>query len=144
MKALDGIVYFGKMLYKIRLHTHNKLRADHHKNLGLDLTVASSGSCTSFTKVYKALVNRFCRREWEEEILALCFSQGRQPNAENRNLECVHCQRGLKRRGNRGIKEIEAGAASPTTATSKRSLNPKWMKKINKTVNIAFPSLSDV
>lgn len=76
---VGGIVYFGRMLDKIRLQAQNKLPPDYHKNLGAGF----DGRCCRFLRVdYMALVNRGMKGGTDEEILSWCFQQGRQPNAE--------------------------------------------------------------
>jgi gluconokinase len=76
---VGGIVYFGRMLDKIRLQAQNKLPADYQKNLGTGF----DGRCVRFLHIdYMALVNRVVKGGTDEEILAWCFNQGRQPNAE--------------------------------------------------------------
>ena len=76
---VGGIVYFGRLLDKIRLQAQNKLPMDYQKNLGGGF----DGRCVRFLKVdYMALVNRVLQGGTDEEILGWCFSQGRQPNAE--------------------------------------------------------------
>ncbi|MBI3805454.1 MAG: DUF5069 domain-containing protein [Nitrospirae bacterium] len=76
---VGGLVYFGRMLDKIRLQAQNKLPLDYHKNLGTGF----DGRCVRFLRIdYMTLVNRVMQGGTDEEILGWCFSQGRQPNAE--------------------------------------------------------------
>src|SRR5581483_300940 len=76
---VGGIVYFGRMLDKIRLQAQNKLPIDYQKNLGTGF----DGRCCRFLRVdYMALVNRVMKGGSDDEVLSWCFSQGRQPNAE--------------------------------------------------------------
>lgn len=76
---VGGLVYFGRMLDKIRLHAQKRLPAEYHKNLGIGF----DGRCVRFLHVdYKALIDRVLQGGTDEEVLAWCFSQGRQPNAE--------------------------------------------------------------
>jgi hypothetical protein len=76
---VGGIVYFGRMLDKIRLQAQNKLPMDYRKNLGTGF----DGRCVRFLHVdYMALVNRVLKGGTDEEVLNWCFTQGRQPNAE--------------------------------------------------------------
>jgi hypothetical protein len=76
---IGGLVYFARMLDKIRLHAGGKLPADYHQNLskGFD------GRCCRFLKVdYAALRARVLQGGPDEEILEWCFAQGRRPNEE--------------------------------------------------------------
>jgi hypothetical protein len=65
-ERVGGIVFFGRMLDKIRLHAQ-----------GFDGWV-----CRFLRVEYPALVNRVLDGGSDEEILAWCFAQGRQPNDE--------------------------------------------------------------
>ena len=74
-----GIVYFARMLHKIRLHTAGKLRADFHENLGSGF----DGRCCRFLGgEYPALRDRVLTGGTDDEILAWCFAQGTRPNEE--------------------------------------------------------------
>jgi hypothetical protein len=54
-EKVGGIVYFGRMLDKIRLHAQGKLPAGYHKNLGIGF----DGRCVRFLRVdYQDLVKR--------------------------------------------------------------------------------------
>ena len=74
-----GIVYFARMLDKMRLDAAGELRADFHANLGEGF----DGRCTRFLGVqYAALRDRVLAGGEDEEILAWCFAQGTQPTDE--------------------------------------------------------------
>lgn len=74
-----GIVYFARMLDKIRLHGAGSLHPDYHKNLGKGF----DGRCIRFLGVeYEALRARVLQGGTDEEVLAWCFTQGRRPNEE--------------------------------------------------------------
>lgn len=76
---VGGIVYFGRMVDKIRLQAQNKLPTDYHKNLGTGF----DGRCVRFLRIdYMSLVNRVLQGGTDEEILSWCFKQGRRPNEE--------------------------------------------------------------
>lgn len=73
---VGGIVYFGRMLDKIRLHAKNELPADYQPNLGKGF----DGACVAFLKVhYREVVEQTNRGGRDEEILAWCFENGRKP-----------------------------------------------------------------
>jgi hypothetical protein len=72
-----GMIYFARMLDKIRLHAAGNLREDFCDNLGSGL----DGRCVNFLRVdYPGLVNRTLQGGSDEEILRWCFATGREPN----------------------------------------------------------------
>jgi gluconokinase len=78
-EKVGEIVYFGRMLDKIRLHQAGKLPADYQQNLG----VGFDGRCVNFLKVnYDELVERLKQGGSDEEILEWCFQRGEKPTEE--------------------------------------------------------------
>jgi Domain of unknown function (DUF5069) len=76
-ETVGGIVFFGRMLDKIRLHAQGKLPADYNRSTGMD------SRCIRFLHVeYSALVERTLKGGTDEEILEWCFQTGRRPNNE--------------------------------------------------------------
>ena len=76
---VGGIVHFGRMLDKIRLHDQGKLPDTYHKNLGAGF----DGRCIRFLKIeYQALVKRVSQGGSDLEILEWCFQKGRKPSEE--------------------------------------------------------------
>ncbi|MEI6561378.1 MAG: DUF5069 domain-containing protein [Verrucomicrobiota bacterium] len=74
-----GLVYFGRMLDKIRLHAEGKLSADYAPNLGGGF----DERCVLFLQVeYPQLVERVKQGGTDEELLAWCFEHGRKPTDE--------------------------------------------------------------
>jgi hypothetical protein len=70
-----GMIYFARMLDKIRLNAAGNLREDFCDNLGSGL----DGRCVGFLKVdYAKLVERVLLGGSDEEILAWSFSSGRE------------------------------------------------------------------
>jgi hypothetical protein len=75
-----GIIYFPRMLDKIRLHARGELHEDYHKNLGA--LKAADGACCNFLRVnYADLRERVLQGGTDEEILEWCFENGRRLNA---------------------------------------------------------------
>jgi gluconokinase len=73
------MIYFARMLDKIRLHARGELRADCHANLGLRM--GGDGLCCAFLRVaYADLKTRVLGGGTDEEILDWCFQQGRKPS----------------------------------------------------------------
>lgn len=67
------LVYFGRMLDKIRLHAAGRLPADYHANLGLGF----DARCCGFLRVaYGDLKARVLAGGTDEEILAWCQERG--------------------------------------------------------------------
>ena len=80
-EEVGGIVFFGRMLDKIRLHAAGRLPPDY--NLGTSDWRWFDSRCTRFLGVeYQAVVKRVLRGEKDEEILEWCFEHGRRPSLE--------------------------------------------------------------
>lgn len=87
-----GIVYFGRMLDKIRLHAAGKLPEDYQHNLG----VGFDGKCLAFLNVNYAEVVALAKKgETDEAILDWCFANGRKPS--DREIEAWNA--GMRHRG---------------------------------------------
>lgn len=80
--TVGGIVYFGRMIDKIRLHAAGKLPADYHEQLG-NKPGMFDGRCVRFLHVdYEKLAERALAGGADEELIQWAFEQGRQPNDE--------------------------------------------------------------
>lgn len=78
-EKVGGIVYFGRMLDKIRLHHQGVLGADYIPNLGEGFDLR----CSLFLQVpYPEIVNRVMGGGSDEEILAWCHERGPRPSEE--------------------------------------------------------------
>src|SRR5437667_6217776 len=74
-----GMMYFPRMLDKIRLHARGELHEDYHKNLGA--TKAADGACCNFLRLnYVDLRERVLQGGTDEEIIEWCFEKGRRLN----------------------------------------------------------------
>jgi uncharacterized protein DUF5069 len=74
-----GMMYFPRMLDKIRLHARSELHEDYHKNLGASR--AADGVCCNFLRInYSDLRERVLQGGTDEEILEWCFEKGRRLN----------------------------------------------------------------
>ena len=72
-------MYFPRMLDKIRLRDRGELAEHYHENMGTPRTADSV--CCNFLRVhYRDLHERVLEGGTDEEILAWCFANGRQPN----------------------------------------------------------------
>lgn len=82
-QMVDGLVYFGRMLDKIRLEKLGQLPPDYQENLGQGFDQA----CCDFLGVsYPALRERVNQGGTDSEILAWAGKQGRTRDAEERKI----------------------------------------------------------
>ena len=74
---VGGIVYFGRLLDKIRQHTKGQLPSDYQANLGRGF----DSSCIKFLRIdYNRLMDRVKEGGSDEEILQWCFGNGYRPS----------------------------------------------------------------
>ena len=75
-----GLVYFARMLDKIRAEAKGELLEEYRANLGRGF----DASCCHFVRVeYDDLVERVKQGGSDEEILFWCYDQGRRPSDED-------------------------------------------------------------
>ena len=78
-EKVGGIVYFGRMLDKIRLKHSEQLPPDLHQNLGGGF----DKRCVDFLQVaYEELARKVIEGFDDRTALEWCFSAGQQPSAE--------------------------------------------------------------
>ena len=75
-EPVGGLVFFGRMLDKMRLRAQGKLPAD-YKTTGTDLRV-----CRFLRVEYDDLLQFVLAGATDEEALKWCFTQGRKPEDE--------------------------------------------------------------
>jgi len=81
-EKVGGIVYFGRMLDKIRLNANGRLPTGY--NLGNKVYTWFDARCTRFLAInYEALVERVSAGGSDDEILQWCFKHGRRPSEED-------------------------------------------------------------
>jgi len=74
-----GMMYFPRMLDKIRLHLRGELHEDYQENFGA--LKAADGVCCNFLRVHhRDLIQRVKQGGTDEEILEWCFERGRRLN----------------------------------------------------------------
>ena len=74
-----GMMYFPRMLDKIRLQARGELGEDYHPNLGRART--ADGACSNFLRVnYSDLRDRVLAGGSDEEIIEWCYERGRRLN----------------------------------------------------------------
>jgi len=75
-----GMLYFARMVGKIRLHARGELREDFHENLGKGF----DGRCCKFQRIgYEALKARVLQGGTDDEIFAWCQEHGRALSEED-------------------------------------------------------------
>jgi gluconokinase len=75
-EKVGGLVYFGRMLDKIRVHAQGNLPDEYQQNLGRGF----DRSCAEFLGIdYVDLAERTKQGGTDEEILSWCFEKGSQP-----------------------------------------------------------------
>jgi gluconokinase len=73
---LGGLVYFGRMLDKIRVHAQGKLPPDYQPNLGKGF----DAKCCAFLHIdYAELAKRVKQGASDDELLDWAFQSGRRP-----------------------------------------------------------------
>jgi hypothetical protein len=73
---VGGLVYFGRMLDKIRVHAKGELPGEYQPNLGKGF----DRRCVDLLQIdYGDLVERVKEGGTDEEILEWCFAKGRKP-----------------------------------------------------------------
>jgi Domain of unknown function (DUF5069) len=74
-----GMMYFPRMLDKIRLHGRGELGEEYQDHLGRPRT--ADAACANFLRVnYGVLTQRVLKGGTDEEILEWCFQNGRRLN----------------------------------------------------------------
>ena len=82
-EMVEGLVYFGRMVDKIRLAKKGKLPADYLENLGQGFDKAC---CDFFGVGYGVLKERVNQGGTDAEILAWCGKQGKARDADERRI----------------------------------------------------------
>ncbi|MDQ6809426.1 MAG: DUF5069 domain-containing protein [Verrucomicrobiota bacterium] len=81
-KETKGLIYFARMLDKIRLRAAGRLPDDYFTGVDEDPTLFDA-RCTRFLGVdYNELKERTLQAASDEEVLEWCFEQGRKPSEE--------------------------------------------------------------
>jgi gluconokinase len=78
-ETTKGILYFPRMLDKIRLHLGGELHEDYQQNFGTPQT-ADSALCSFLRVRHRDLIERVKQGGTDEEILGWCYDKGRKLN----------------------------------------------------------------
>ncbi|HEY4257744.1 MAG TPA: DUF5069 domain-containing protein [Candidatus Udaeobacter sp.] len=118
-----GLIYFARMLDKIRLKAAGKLPPGYFTGVDEDPTMFDA-RCTRFLAVnYDDLVERTLKGGSDEEILEWCFEQGRRPSDEEISIWNAF----LMKRGWRDEASADLQAAKQRSGLSDRNDIQTWV-----------------
>lgn len=106
-EKVGGIVYFGRMLDKIRLDAAGRLPAGY--NLGTEDWTFYDARCTRFLGVdYAELRGHALLDGSDEDVLRWCFQAGRKPNDEEIEIwNTFMAKRGWRDEASGGLDEVK-------------------------------------
>jgi hypothetical protein len=109
---VGDLVYFGRMLDKIRLHAAGQLPPDYVANLGEEDWYYFDARCVRFLGVkYRALVKREKQGGTDAQILRWCFQEGGKRSAEQIAIwNTFLAKRGWRDESTGGLEEEKAAA----------------------------------
>lgn len=110
-----GIVYFGRMLDKIRLHAQGKLPPDWVEAKGNAYPNSFDARCCRFLDIdYSALENETLKGGTDDELLAWAFALGRRPTDEEIEIwNAFMTKRGWRDSGTARLQERLAEIGMP-------------------------------
>ena len=122
-RETKGLIYFARMLDKIRLNAEGRLAPGYF--LGVEDPTFFDARCTRFLGVdYDELAARTLQGGSDEEILDWCFARGKKPGEEDiLDLECVYLQTGLAGRSQR---RPASGQGAAWLGGSRLIFKPGW------------------
>lgn len=116
--TIGGIMVFGRILDKIRLHAREgKLPDGYHLGFIAGKRTFDDRVCTLLGVSFEALTERVLQGGSDEEILEWCFATGRRPDDEHiRLFNGFMTKRGWRDEASAGLEEqkAEAGLAHRT------------------------------
>lgn len=115
-----GIVYFGRMLDKIRLHAQGLLPGEWVKALGFNYPASFDARCCRFLAIdYDTLRERVLAGGADDEILEWAFAHGRKPSEEEIEIwNAFMTKRGWRDSGTTRLQERLAEIGHPPDAVS--------------------------
>jgi len=117
-----GLIYFARMLDKIRLHAAGRLAPDYF--VGVEDPTFFDARCTRFVGInYDDLVERTLQGGSNEEILEWCFARGRKPSDEEISIWNAF----LSKRGWRDEASADLAAAKKRSGLDDRNDVQTWM-----------------
>jgi len=121
---IKGIVYFGRMVDKIRLSAAGKLPEVWEAARGLKMAMSFDARCCRFLHIdYAALEKETLKGGTDEELIAWVFKNGRQPSEEEIEIwNTFMTKRGWRDAGTQrfppGARSIAACPHRPSRASS--------------------------
>jgi len=120
-EMVGGIVYFGRMLDKIRLHTEGKLPEEWATMVGDSHTGSFDSRCCTFLHInYPDLTAESLNGGSDEQMLEWAYGKGRKPSAEEIEVwNGFMMKRGWRDSASQRVKERlkEIGLESGTVET---------------------------
>ena len=121
-KQTKGLIYFARMLDKIRLNAAGKLPPDYF--VGVEDPTFFDARCTRFLGVnYDDLVKRTLEGGSDEEVLEWCFTRGRRPSDEEIEIWNAF----LRKRGWRDEASADLQAAKKRNGWADRDEIETWV-----------------
>ncbi len=114
-EQVKGIVYFGRMVDKIRLYADGRLPEGWHAALGTNMKTSFDCRCCSFLHIdYKALEKETLKGGSDEQLLEWAFKNGRQPTDEEIEIwNAFMTKRGWRDAGTQRLNERLAEIGLP-------------------------------
>lgn len=114
-EQVKGLVYFGRMLDKIRLFASGKLPEGWHAARGAEMKGSFDARCCRFLGIdYKAIEKETLKGGNDEELLAWAFRHGRQPSEEEIEIwNAFMSKRGWRDSGTQRLNERLAEIGLP-------------------------------
>jgi hypothetical protein len=117
-----GLIYFARMLDKIRLHAQDRLAPDYF--VGVEDPTFFDSRCTRLLGInYDDLVERTLQGGPDEEILEWCFARGRKPSEEEISIWNAF----LSKRGWRDEASDDLAAAKKRSGFDDRNDIQTWI-----------------
>ena len=108
-----GLVYFPRLLHKMRMHLKDELPEDYHalRGNGFD------GMCCGFLQVnYHDVLDQVKSGKDDAEVLAWCFENGRQPTEQDILMyNDFMSKRGWRDQATKRLKEVARENSLPDT-----------------------------
>ena len=114
-EQVKGMVYFGRMLDKIRLFASGKLPEGWRASRGAEMKGSFDARCARFLHLdYTALEKETLKGGTDEELLAWAFKTGRQPSEEEIEIwNAFMTKRGWRDSGTQRLNERLAEIGLP-------------------------------
>ena len=112
---VNGLVYFGRMVDKIRLQAAGKLPEGWQKERGTAMKGSFDSRCCKFLQIdYAALEAETLKGSSDEELFAWAFARGRQPSEEEIEIwNAFMIKRGWRDAGTQRLNERLAEIGLP-------------------------------